>query len=86
MQVNDFKGEPIHDGTYLLLFNAHHESMDFILPEGGKSGWELLLSTDSGFLEKPEIWGAGDKIQLIDRSLCLFQTRSSFTRHDLNRS
>jgi glycogen operon protein len=75
MQVLDSKLEPIHDGTFLLLFNAHHEPMDFVLPGEGLTGWELLLSTEQGFLNPPELRFAGDKIQLIDRSLCLFQRK-----------
>ncbi|HSB80137.1 MAG TPA: glycogen debranching protein GlgX [Candidatus Methylomirabilis sp.] len=42
----DVKGEPILDDTFLLLLNAHHESVPFVLPAhrpGVK--WELVLDT-----------------------------------------
>ena len=75
-RVLDSQRNPVQDGTFLLLFNAHHESMDFILPKEG--GWECLLSTDEGFLEHPRMSGGGETIQLADRSLCLFQQKISF--------
>jgi len=30
----DSRGESVKDDSFYMLFNAHHEAMDFILPEG----------------------------------------------------
>ncbi len=40
------RGEPLHDDSFYLLFNAHHEAMDFVLPDGpwGKR-FEKVLDT-----------------------------------------
>ena len=32
------RGEPIVDDSFLLLFNAHHEDVDFLLPAGASAG------------------------------------------------
>ena len=39
-------GEPIVDDSFLLLFNAHHEDVDFMLPPRRFGvAWSLELST-----------------------------------------
>jgi len=75
MDVQDEYGEPIHDETFLMLFNAHHESMSFVLPGQEDVRWELILATEveTGFLEKPELVSAGDDIVIVERSMRLFR-------------
>ena len=34
MDVSNFEGEPIHDDTFLVLLNARHEALPFVLPGG----------------------------------------------------
>ncbi len=42
----DEQGNAIVDNTLLLLLNAHHEPLSFILPEvGDHRQWILLLDT-----------------------------------------
>ena len=77
----DAKMKSIHDGTFLLLFNAHHEPMEFVLP--GETKWDCILNTETGFLERGRSLESGTRIQLIDRSLCLFQKKVSFIRHEI---
>jgi len=74
-QSRDHRVKPVGDGTFLLLCNAHHEPMTFVLPGETGFSWELLLATDLGFLDKPETLMAGDEVELIDRSLSLFQRK-----------
>jgi len=75
--VHDAEGSPIHDDTFMVLFNAHHEPMSFKLP--GKSGfvWQLFLDTreEAGFLDAPCEYAAGTEIELIDRCLCVLRLR-----------
>jgi isoamylase len=73
MDVRDEHGEPIVDETYLLLFNAHHESRRFVLPGKLDVTWRLLLDTaeETGFIETPRQLQAGQALKLTDRSLCL---------------
>jgi isoamylase len=68
-------GEPIRDDTFLLLCNAHYESLTFILPGREEIRWELVLDTKSerGFVRPQKIMPAGDEVELIDRSLALLK-------------
>jgi glycogen operon protein len=75
MDVRDERGEPIVDDTFLLLFNAHHESQKYVLPGRMDVRWGLLIDTaeDAGFIESPRVFQAGQAIRLVDRSLCLLR-------------
>jgi isoamylase len=44
----DERGEPQTDDSFLLLFNAHFESIDFALPERYGRRWSLVLDTAVG--------------------------------------
>jgi isoamylase len=71
--VRNEHGEPIIDETYLLLFNAHHESRRFVLPGKLDVTWSLLVDTaeETGFIETPRLLQAGQALKLMDRSLCV---------------
>ncbi len=75
MDVRDAHGEPLRDDTFLVLFNAFHEQMTFVL--AGKEGvhWELVLDTkeEGGFLEQSVSHESGDEIELTGRSLCVLK-------------
>ena len=43
------RGEALYDDDFLLLFNAHHEDMDFTLPADG-APWRLRVDTASDTL------------------------------------
>ncbi len=59
----DERGEPVMDDDLLLLLNAHHEPVQFSLPEGA---WIVLLDT-----ARPENAPAGSRYALEARSLAL---------------
>jgi isoamylase len=42
----DRDGNPIHGGSFLVIFNAHHEPVDFAVPELIGDHWSVELSTD----------------------------------------
>ncbi|MHA3773354.1 glycogen debranching protein GlgX [Verrucomicrobiota bacterium sgz303538] len=71
MDVRDRQGEPIHDDTFLVLFNAYHEAVKFTLPGKKDVSWELVLDTqqESGFPHESATHGSGDEIELIGRSM-----------------
>jgi glycogen operon protein len=73
--VLNFEGESVRDDTFLLLINAHHEAIPFVLPGLEHLEWQLILdTTDSGgFLVKPKKFASGDDISLGGRACCLFQ-------------
>src|SRR3954468_8493947 len=42
----DKRGKPVRDNNFLTLFNAHHERIDFLLPEfHAAGGWQVVLDT-----------------------------------------
>ncbi len=75
IDVRSFHNEPILDRTYLLLFNAHHETVSFTLPGREKVRWEALMDTadEDSFLTTPKQYASGDEYSLTARSLSLLQ-------------
>jgi len=73
--VLDFEGEPIRDDTFLLLINAHHEPIPFVLPGEEHLEWQLILDTShaDGFLAEPKKFASGDDVDLGGRACCLLQ-------------
>jgi glycogen operon protein len=66
-------GEPIVDASFLILFNAHHEHCEFVLPPRrfGRS-WEVRLSTADPDGQRDRI-AARDAVTVGSRSLLLLQ-------------
>jgi isoamylase len=75
IDVLNFEGTPIRDDTFLLLINAHFESVQFVLPGQEHTGWELILDTahHEGFLREPQKFASGDDIELSDRATSLLK-------------
>ncbi|HEY0791073.1 MAG TPA: glycogen debranching protein GlgX [Chthoniobacterales bacterium] len=75
LDVRTFKNEPIKDDTFLLLFNAHHEPVEFMLPGDQDVNWEVLVDTadDEGFLPTPKRVAADVEVTVTDRSLCVLR-------------
>src|SRR6266478_2492258 len=75
VDVVNFEGEPIRDDTFLLLINAHHEAIPFVLPGQENLEWELILDTmdPNGFLAEPRKFASGDDLDIAGRACCLLQ-------------
>ena len=73
--VLNFEGEAIRDDTFLLLINAHHEAIPFVLPGQEHLEWQLILDTTdpNGFLAEPKKFASGDDINVGGRVSCLLQ-------------
>jgi glycogen operon protein len=41
----DERGRPVEDDDLLLLLNAHHDAVEFVLPGGGQGRWDALVDT-----------------------------------------
>jgi len=75
VDVANFQGEPIGDDTFLLLINAHHEAIPFVLPGQENLEWQLILDTmdPNGFLAEPRRFASGDDVDLRGRACCLLR-------------
>ncbi|GAA4514458.1 glycogen debranching protein GlgX [Actinoallomurus oryzae] len=73
----DTRGQRVRDDSFLLLFNAHSESIVFRLPEEGYGErWEIALDTATDLAIGHEPLKARDEIEVIDRGLLLLRRLS----------
>jgi len=71
----DERGEPIVGDTLLVLLNAHHETIPFILPESKpEHNWQRLLDTADN-VKEPLIYQGGQTYALTGRSMVVLSTR-----------
>jgi isoamylase len=64
---------PAMDATALLVLNAHHDVVNFVLPEVvGGSVWRCLLDTNIPDDSKHQAFNTGDGYEITGRSLVLF--------------
>jgi glycogen operon protein len=71
----DNAGNPIRDDTFLLLLNAHHEPIEFVLPaHRARLRWNLVLDTRE-WTPGTGAFRAGDAYSLEARSLALLRLR-----------
>jgi isoamylase len=74
MRELDQRGTPVTDNSFLLLFNAHYESLGFILPpDDFGERWEVELDTAAPSAEVEQPYKAGDTIEVDARSLVVLK-------------
>lgn len=67
-------GEQIIDDSFYIIFNAHHEALDYVLPPARYgAGWNKILDTVHGTIDGGETLKAGGKIKVGARSIILLQ-------------
>ena len=67
----DQRGQHVMDDSFFLMFNAHHEPLEFMLPRGEFGArWIRILDTVESL---PRFYRAGQKVPVADRSLCLLR-------------
>jgi isoamylase len=73
----DARGRRVSDGTFLVLFNAHHEELPFILPNHTANlRWLAMLDTTHQHgLARAGLHDGGSPYRLHGRSLVLLQER-----------
>ncbi|MDP2170137.1 MAG: glycogen debranching protein GlgX, partial [Rhodocyclaceae bacterium] len=71
----DYRGRAVHDDNFILLFNAHHERIDFRLPILNESCvWQSLLDTHyHAGLRVDGNFPGGDTYPLEGRTLALMR-------------
>ena len=68
---------PASDVTVLLVFNAHHDVVNFTLPDiPGSDVWTCLIDTNAPVREEVPTFGPGDTYQVTGRSLLLFSLQA----------
>jgi len=69
----DAAGRPVQSASVLLLFNAFHEDLPFMLPALREGAWTARIDTarDAGAPAQAE-WHAGDTVSVGGRSMMVF--------------
>lgn len=77
----DRRGRKVTDDSFVLMFNAHYEDIDFTAPpKQFGSHWEVLIDTTEplGYPVEKAVIGAGDSVTVPARStLVLKQVEQS---------
>jgi glycogen operon protein len=75
IQEQDSRGRRITDDSFLLAFNAHDDSVDFLLPaEEYSPFWDLMVNTADGDTDEP--LKAGSVLTLAAKSLVVLRAYS----------
>jgi isoamylase len=79
IEEKDHLGNPILDDTFLLLINAHHEPIQFMLPTPPANvQWQLVLNTFQDVMPAhAPLITEGDYYNLKGRSLALMQIEAA---------
>ena len=72
IQSPDERGRAIADASFLILFNAHHETVDWVIPKGYGRTWNLILDT-SQLQPQPEPSPVTKLVTAQPRSMMLLQ-------------
>jgi len=83
LEERDERGHLIPDDNFLVLLNAHHEEIPFVLPDyDGNAIWEVVMDTYqasgpvlSGERYSPKTFSVGEPYPLQGRSLALLTQR-----------
>jgi glycogen operon protein len=67
----DARGEKVSDESFLLVFNAHFEALDFVMPDAGER-WVRVLDTADAFNEG-DTPAAGETAVVDGRSIAVFR-------------
>jgi glycogen operon protein len=68
----DARGERVTDDSFFLLFNGHHEPIEFLVPDlGAGERWQLEIDTAAPMLSElePQTVKTGEQVQVEARSI-----------------
>ncbi|HMA31205.1 MAG TPA: glycogen debranching protein GlgX [Casimicrobiaceae bacterium] len=72
LDETDVRGRPVKDEDFLVLFNAHHEDLEFLLPDYGGRRWLAIVDTAHERGLAPDgSFDPGDAYRLRARSLAI---------------
>ncbi|MFO8004688.1 glycogen debranching protein GlgX [Thioalkalivibrio sp.] len=67
-------GERVIDDGFYLIFNAHHEALEFALPGSNwAEGWVRELDTDAGWSDEERRFDAGDIVPVEARCIVVLR-------------
>ncbi len=71
----DPRGHPVRSDSFLMLFNAHYEPVEFVVPaETWGHDWRVVLNTEHLVpIVDPTPYKPGDRVPVIDRAFVLLQ-------------
>lgn len=69
----DPQGQRIIDDSFYVIFNAHHDALEYTLPgvNYGKHWWKVLDTNDGAYTIDDHTFDAGSKISVEGRSIVL---------------
>ncbi|MGH8139336.1 MAG: glycogen debranching protein GlgX, partial [Steroidobacteraceae bacterium] len=78
IERRDKRGRPVTDNNFMLLFNAHHEQIPFVLPQflSDKAWWTVVDTSAAGNPFEQRRHEAGTLYPLQGRSLALLRETS----------
>jgi len=70
------RGEQVFDDSFLIMFNAHYELLEFALPENLRDlKWRLLIDTKKEvFAKRVKTYRKADKVPVAARSLVVLKS------------
>jgi isoamylase len=72
IQSHDERGRTVTDDSFLMLFNAHHETIEWVIPRRFRKAWALVLDT-ARLQPEPELRPVADRVTTQARSLLVLQ-------------
>jgi isoamylase len=72
IQQRDERGRSITDDSFLMLFNAHHEAVDWIIPKEFTRAWAVILDT-ARLQAEPEPRPVAKRVSTQARSIVLLE-------------
>jgi isoamylase len=70
----DDHGQPVRDDSFYIIFNAHFDKVDYIIPDK-KYGerWKKVFDTDNGLHDDDRSYVPGDAVPAAGRSVVILQ-------------
>jgi glycogen operon protein len=77
LRSRDERGRPVHDDSFLLLFNSHVDTVSFTLPHAEwAQEWIPVMATESGFQQDAAPIAGGTTVDRPGLSLQVLQLRT----------
>ena len=74
---SDPRGQRVVDDTFLLIFNAHHEPIEFTLPgDDYAAGWTVVVDTAELEEVEPVSVKAGETLTVAARATVVLQAQA----------